>query len=208
MDFTVVTPPAPIVTLGEAKGYLGISSNDDDMVLMMLIEAAQAQIEPPLGSTGRAFGVQVIEATFERSEWPGRGLWLWYPPVLSVEAVSYMDAAGEEQDLPAGCHTLSKRGAFALLVPVASGPWPTDATGTIKVRYRAGYDAADPCLKPAKMAVILGVQGARNLARDVSVRREVTEGIGSTEWHVPDAATSLMRVAADRLLMGYWVPRS
>ncbi len=205
MHFAVVTPPAAIVTLAEAKGFLGISGTGDDAVLMMLIEAAQAQIEPPNGFTGRAFGIQVIEATFERCEWADCGLRLWYPPFISIVSVTYLDAAGDEQTLPADCYKTSDWGAFTIIAPVSSGSWPTDATGTIRVRYQAGYAGTDPQLKPAKMAIILGVQETRSLARDVLLKREVTDGVGATEWHVPDTATSLMKTAAERLLQGYKV---
>jgi uncharacterized phiE125 gp8 family phage protein len=100
----VIEPPAPLLTAAEVRARLGIS--DDDAVLSPLIKAVCAQIEPPGGWVGVAFGPQTLEQRSEwfADHWGGSFAKLRFPPLRTVESVKYIDTAGVEQTLdPAAC---------------------------------------------------------------------------------------------------------
>jgi uncharacterized phiE125 gp8 family phage protein len=143
MRLTLVTEPAQEpVGLGEAKDHLNIADDDHDGEVADAISAARARVET---LTGR----QLIEAVYELrfDQTPGeRVICLPRPPLIEVEAITYLDAAGDEQtwdasnyqvDAPAG--PKATRGRIA---PAPGVAWPTvktDAFNAFVVRFKAGY---------------------------------------------------------------------
>lgn len=208
MNVVVITPPAALVAPADVKTRLRIA--DDDAFLTALIAVAQAQIEPTESWVGRAFGLQTLEMRLDGRNWPTtETVDLAFPPLVSVSHVKYDDDAGAEQTLAPAEYRVSGIGAVRGLItpsPAARALSVRLGPEAIRIRYQAGYDATDPRLEPAKQAVVLAVSQLRNLARDdIFLKRETTEGIGTIEWAVSEAATKVIERAITSLLTPYRV---
>ncbi len=205
----IIEPPLPIVSLAEAKRFMRIIDGGDDMLVSMLVAAAQAEIEPPTSWVGRAFGEQTIELVVHGCVLKS-GIALPFPPLRSIVSVTYLDTAGVLQTLPEDAYTTC--GApIATLVPAHGQTWPEvlPAPNAVTVRFVAGYEDNDPQLMPARMAVILIAQRLRAMAReDVFVKRETVDGVGSTEWALTTQAADMAKQASDSMLARFriWGP--
>lgn len=206
----VITPPDPLLTADEVRTRLGVSETDG--VLEPLIAAACAQIEPPNGWVGRAFGLQTLEMRGPcfSDHWGGHELTLRFPPFRAFVSVKYLDANGVEQTLdPSLYGVIGAQGAdIARLVLAYGGAWPALRSDreAVRVRYTAGYDADDPQLEAAKSAVALAVRNLRSLsARDLAISAENVPGVGSRNYIVSQTASQVMSGAVNALLQGYRV---
>ncbi|KQP34298.1 hypothetical protein ASF27_01685 [Methylobacterium sp. Leaf102] len=91
MRVRVVTPPAPILTVEQAKRHLRVEGGDEDAYIVDLIAVATAWIDGPDGWLGRALGEQVLEAVVPSSAWAGER-WLPLPPLLDILGETPSDA--------------------------------------------------------------------------------------------------------------------
>jgi len=86
----LITPPAAEpVTLAEAKAHLRLEIDADDGLVAALIAAARSAVE---NETRRVLMAQTWRTAF--SDWPEAGVALPVVPVLSVEAVRWLDDDG------------------------------------------------------------------------------------------------------------------
>lgn len=131
----VIVPPPAIITLDEAKAHLRVDASDDDALIAGMTMGATAALDGPTGWLGRALGVQQLEVSIPHP----RGNWieLPFPPIISIDAVTYDDSSGAEQTVSPATYAL-RRGGIRLL----SGSWPAAEDG-IRVRYTAGYQSSD-----------------------------------------------------------------
>ena len=147
----VVTPPAPVVSLDEAKQHLRVSGTGEDALITGYIEAATQTLDGPGGWLGRAIGVQTLEVRFHLL--CGTSIKLPFPPVVSLVSVKYLDAGGVEQT--------ADLADFELLgeevVPAGSSfAWEGASLRreAVRIQYSAGY-ATTPA--PIKAAILLMV---------------------------------------------------
>ena len=117
----------------------GNESHPDDAMILAMLDAAVDQAEE---FTGRSIMLKTLEIAFD--EFPDGAIELPRPPF--VELVTFY--AGNDSDglLTADeDFTVDDYGDMVRLVPVTDWPTVTEATNTIKIRYRAGYSSeADP----------------------------------------------------------------
>lgn len=147
----VITPPAPVVSLEEAKMQCKVRHDEEDALIEMQIAAATAHIDGPGGWLGRAIGEQVLEARFD--SWCGSsGLELRYPPVIELVGLKWLGFDRTEVTGNVSSVELIDRTIY----PLASAPWNGGHWGreAIRVQYRAGY-ADVP--EPIKAAILLMV---------------------------------------------------
>lgn len=178
MRVVVIVPPAPIATPADIPG-----GNTGDALLLLMISAAQAEIDGPTGWLGRALGPQTLELTAD--EWPCE---LPYPPFLELVSASV-------DGVPVAGVTVSSAGRLRL---------PDGApAGEVVLRWRAGYDGTKTPMVPAnaKAAVILSTNMLRSLNRDdVFVEQEQVNGVGSTTWTVSkDVSEAIERTIGNLL---------
>lgn len=158
MTLLLVTPPATEpVTLAEAKLHLRVDHTADDALITALITAAREAIE---GETTRSLVATSWEKRFAALPLPGAALVLPRAPLLSVSAVTYIDAAGAEQtlapatyavDAPAGPHA-----GFGKLRQAYGATWPTprDEANAVRVAFTAGYATVPGALRAALLLVL------------------------------------------------------
>lgn len=136
MRTRVVAPPAPIISLVDAKKHLRVDWEDDDALIEGLVQAAVQHIDGPTGWVGRCFGPQTLEAVLERWE---RTVRLPCEPIIGIESVKYLDGSGVLQTVAPADY------GFGSSLWFRSG-WSAPAVGRfpdpIRIRYRAGYNGA------------------------------------------------------------------
>ncbi|MGA0561703.1 hypothetical protein ACO2RV_04580 [Ancylobacter sp. VNQ12] len=207
MTVIVVEPAQPLLDASALRRLVpGLDGLDDDH-LNMLISVAQQSIEPPLGWARCAFGRQTLEMVMDGFASALAVIDLPHPPLRSIVSITFEQAPGGAITLPETAYWVFSDGLFGAVRPAVGTAWPSGC-GIARIRYVAGYDAADPRLLPAKQAIALSVQALRVFAReDLFLKREKTDGVGEREWAVSPSAERMMRDAADRLLQPYRIPR-
>lgn len=192
MAVRVISGPAPIVTPAEVPG--GHASND--ATITALIAAVQASIDGPTGWLGRALGVQTLAMT--RAGF-SRIIRLPYEPVTSITSIVYRDTEGTAHTVDIADYRLAGSNAIVFGTDY-NFPTAECAPDAVTITYEAGYPAEDMPAS-AKQAVIIGVQQMKPLAeRDLSLREEDVEGVGSTTYTVSEASAALVKSATESLL--------
>lgn len=158
MTAILITPPsAAVLTRDEVKRHLRVDFDDDNELIDGMIEAAVNDLDPAGGGwLGRALRPQTWElqlAGFWQAhcpdDYPPGAIVLPYPPLISIDSVTYVDGAGVTQTLSAGS-------GYRILAQVAIAPpygqrWPSvrcDAAA-VKIRFTCGYPVADANADPA-----------------------------------------------------------
>jgi len=165
MSVDVITPPADIDLLAEAKAQMRVEHDEEDIYISRLVRAALQWIDGPDGYLGRCVRVQTLEASFDRF---GREplIWLPYPPFVELVSVKYDDVDGEEVTLDLAKVGLKRqRGVF--IRGGACWPRARSATDAVRVRYTAGYPDGIP--EPILEAVL------QLVAHWYAVREPVTD---------------------------------
>lgn len=149
MRVVVVTPPEPadVVSLDDAKLHLHVTHNDEDTLIPTYVAAAFGHIDGPKGWLGRCIGLQTLEARLDG--FSCRTIRLPYPEVISVQSVTYLDAAGDEQ-------TTAFQQYGDEIEPGLGLSWPLPQFGreTVRIRYTAGYQIVP---EPIRAAILFMV---------------------------------------------------
>lgn len=158
---TLVTPPDVFpVSLAEARAQLGITTTTvHDAMINRLIAAATAKVDGETGILGRALVTQEWKLTLDC--FPTE-IVVPLPPLQSVEEITFLDAAGEEQTLATDKYAVlgiggSKR---ARIVPAYGKSWPAtwDFAESVTVSFTAGYgDDEESVPEPLRAAILLHV---------------------------------------------------
>lgn len=133
--FRRVTAPATLpVALDQAKEWLRVDHDADDLLIGALIAAAVDHLDGMRGILGYALEPQTWEMTAPC--WPFGQIILPLGPVVSITSVKYLDTEGVEQTLPTSDYRLEGS-------RVARGfgtYWPATATAgdAVRVRWVAG----------------------------------------------------------------------
>lgn len=143
MPLTLITPPSTEpVTLAEAKLFCRVDDDltKDDGLISALIVAARDQAEHILG---RALMAQTWERTLDAFPHDG-DIELGYPPVQSVESVTYVDPAGAEQTLSSGSYLLDSATIPGWVILGNDEEWPETmvTANAVRVRFISGYASA------------------------------------------------------------------
>lgn len=186
----LTAPTEEPITLAEARSYLRISDDDivDDALLAGLITTARRSAEH---RTGRALVTQLWRETL--NEWPVDSfIELSRSPLVSVQAISYLDGDGTRQTIDAADYQVVTDALVGAVQPAyGSAGWPTcrETPGSIHVDYTAGYGGASAVPQPIKawMLLAIGTWYAQReaLVTDVSVSelpRAFWEGLLDPYW--------------------------
>lgn len=166
-------PTVEPVTLSEALDHLRISGSDSDAVVEAAIVAAREQVETEAGC---ALVTQEWIGYLDR--FPCGAVELPLPPVQSVEAVNYYDAAGVEQVLSPTLYVTDLVSWPARILPAYGTVWPVTEVGrpnAVSIEFTTGFgdDASDV---PRKLrAAVLLLVGELYESREAASERPRSE---------------------------------
>lgn len=134
---SVEEPPFEPVSLVTAKLHCKVEdTDDDDLFTDILIPAARARAEE---LTGRAFVPHVFELVMDQFPASDEPIELLYSPLVSVESVTYTDAAGDLHTIDAADLVIDTRGLPGSIAPASGWPSSSGHRGSIVIRYTGGY---------------------------------------------------------------------
>jgi uncharacterized phiE125 gp8 family phage protein len=150
----LAAPAAPVVSLAEAQIHVRAENVEESALLTSMVLAATAQAE---AYCRRRFVTQRWRGTFDR--FPAGAFLLPHPPLVSVEAITYVDPAGVVQTLVPTKYVVRTTETPGEVVPAYGTAWPAarDVPDAVAVEFTCGY--GDPAAVPdaIKRAVLLFV---------------------------------------------------
>jgi len=156
MGLTLLIAPAEEpVSLAEARAHLRVEHSADDALIGALIAAAREAAET---RTGRALVTQRWRLTLDT--WPTHGeIVIPWPALVSVEAISYLDADGVRQTLDATAYQIISDTQPGEVWPAYNTAWPSCRVtpGSIRIDYTAGYGAATAVPQSIKAWILLAL---------------------------------------------------
>lgn len=128
-------PAAEPVTLADAKAHLRVDVEDDDAYIDALIAAARRRAEALCNrsfiSTGWTMTLDAFPTT----------IYLPRSPVISVDAIRYIDDAGDQQTLATSEYRTDLAMRQGRIVPAYGETWPTTrpVINAVEVDFTAGW---------------------------------------------------------------------
>lgn len=161
----LVAPAVEPVTFAEAKAHLSAIGDSDDALISRLIAAAVDALDGPDGKLGRCMVAQKW-----RLDLPGgfedRYIRLPLPPVISVDAVSFIDSAGDEHAF--ADYEIMGLGATAGCVLAPRTLWPFARVASIE--FTCGFGAAAAAVpEDLRNAILSAVATSYALRETVSL---------------------------------------
>ena len=153
MGLVLLTPPAtPLVTLDEAMLHLRAGGVAESALIEGLVEAATAQAE---AFTRRRFVTQSWRLTLDRL--PSGALLLPYPPLRSVESLTYINGVGSLATLDPESYRVRTAESPGEVVPAYGRAWPATRpdADAVQVEFTCGYGAPDAVPEAIRRAVLL-----------------------------------------------------
>lgn len=218
----------PAVTLADAKAGLGITDASQDATVTAAIAAAADALDPATGGwLGRALRTQQWELQLRsfgqraglaglpyvnpRTPAQAHQIVLPYPPLVSVDSVKYLDAAGVDQTLVlgAGYRVIGMGQTFgkAAIAPPYGQSWPVPRVdeASIRIRFTCGYDdsaALTAMPRSLKQAIILGARALMSVAaHDMLLLVDRVEGVGEQRFQNTPAVADIVNKAVRSLLI-------
>lgn len=148
MNLTVITPPEEEpVSVATAKAHLRVDTTADDALIETYLKAARELCE---GLARRSFVTQTFRLVLD--DFPSAPLKLPRPPLQSVDAVTYLDADGNEHDwTDFTADTGSEPGKVIFnSLPTAS----LQESGAVAIEFTAGYESAADLPNVFVMAIL------------------------------------------------------
>lgn len=189
-------PASEPVTLAEAKAQCGVASSDKDAVLTLLISASRTFVE-------NYCGIRIVSQTVEVEcdDWADFRR-LSIAPIIDVAAIEYVDTLGVAQTIPTTVYVVNDYSLQPCIALKYNQRWPATQMGSkIKVTATVGYETVPADLKAA---ILLSISKHFSMSgRDMGVRSEAVEGIGTTQWGGIEQTAGQLDTAATILLENY-----
>lgn len=139
----VGSPQGNVISLDDLKAHLRVDTSDDDGLLRGYLAAATATAESATGRVLLPSGFEYVADGFSCLDVPA-------VPLRGDASLVYLDPAGVEQTADtAGFYTIETSSGFRVVI-TSVFTWPTISSraDAVRVRFQAGYDAADPVPDP------------------------------------------------------------
>ncbi|UNK78123.1 hypothetical protein MNQ96_11050 [Sphingopyxis granuli] len=169
---TLVPPQDRAVTLEEARQQLRLDAHDEDMLLAVHLDAAQAELE-------RLADLRLCPQTLAMvlDAWPDE-ITVPVRPV-TIAAITFTATGGATVTLPEAAYVARARHGFVHIRSAAGTSWPTLAPdGQITITLSAGFAEGHPDLAIARAAILVKTaslfenrEGAGCLAFDTLVNQ-------------------------------------
>ncbi|MEP0320595.1 head-tail connector protein [Bauldia litoralis] len=153
MTAALITGPAlEPVSLADVKAHLRVDASDEDALLTAAIVSARVHVE---SATRRVLIEQGWRIYYDA--WPRRRIVrLPVAPLMSVDAVTIYDAAGDPQVVDAEDYEADVAASPARLVLAANAPTPVGrAVNGIEIDVTAGYGATSVDVPAALRQAVL-----------------------------------------------------
>jgi uncharacterized phiE125 gp8 family phage protein len=137
----LTAPAIELVTLAEVKQHCRVDTSDDDGFLERAIKSSREVIEGPTGA-----GIVMLASQWQmRLDCFATEIWIPTGPVISIDAVAYVDAAGALQTLGADQYQWRKGHYEARIRPAYGRAWPTlrHVFDAVRVTFTAGFAGTD-----------------------------------------------------------------
>lgn len=134
---TTTTEP---VTASEVKTLLPLTGTDFDTRIALLIPSMRLLAEQ---ITGRALAVSTWQLKLD--EFPHNEIRLLWPPLVSVQSITYVDTAGATITLAGAAYYVDLHSEPGWVLPAANTDWPAthDSANAVTVSYTAGTAAPE-----------------------------------------------------------------
>ncbi len=185
------------ITLAEAKAYLRETSSDHDDLITALITDAREEIEAdtwralvPLTKTVQLRGFPVAEpGAFGLVNPAPLQIVLPRPPLISIESLTYIDAAGVERSYDVETLRIDIRHEPGTIEPPYGSTWPEtrDDPAAVVIEFVCGYPTTDDVPQMLKAAVRL-------------ILSQLYEHAEPTELARAGGGTGQTRTTLDRIL--------
>jgi uncharacterized phiE125 gp8 family phage protein len=146
----LTAPAVEPLTLAEVKEACRIDGVDQDGFLSRATKAARELIEGPDGA-----GLVLIASRW-RQRFDGfvSSLWLPMGPVIGIEGIDYVDAAGVLQTLPPAAYHWRKGRYEARIQPAHGLTWPVARRqyDAVQVTFTAGFPGTE--VEPPSLGVV------------------------------------------------------
>lgn len=138
----VQKPSAAAVSLEVAKSHLRVTFDDDNTIISSFVDAAADAAQKFMG---RAIKPQVWD--FVTDEFPDDEdfIEIPLPPLIEVIGIYYKDAVGVEQTLDSAEYFVDSITEPGRIYIKDNYSWPTTSEneGSVRVRFRCGYNDTD-----------------------------------------------------------------
>ena len=179
MIATIYTEPTvEPLSVDDAKTHLRITSNDDDIYISSLINAARKYIE---SYTGRVLITQTWDMYINAFPIDDTPIEIPKSPLSSVTSITYVDNAGASQTLSSSVYTVDTDSTPGRVYLAYSQAWPAtrDQRKAVKVRFVAGYGSSGDSVPEAiNHALMLIVQSMKEQPTD-KVKEYIDEAVAS-----------------------------
>lgn len=155
MGLTQVTEPSELpLTLEEVKHFVRIDdcSSEDNALLW-------AQMNAAVDWAQKYTQQQFVTATWELTlgDFPAveRGILLPYPPLQSVESITYVDVQGNTQTLSSSKYNVITTSPAGFVEPAYGELWPNTRpiAEAVTIRYKAGFGESSAVPETIKIAL-------------------------------------------------------
>lgn len=138
----VAAPDEGLVSLADAKLYIGVPDDTEDALLGTLIGAASNYLDGPAGILHRSIREWTYEIELDCFPRSGESIEIPLSPLQSVVAFTYRDTAEAEQTVPTANYEHRILNGLSYLSPKGEG-WPeSHADHRIVLRYK-GYNGSE-----------------------------------------------------------------
>ena len=186
---------------GLIRRKVGLASGDTSRDVELTAERAGA-----LGHAEAYCGIHILPQTVEMTCTGFCDLArLPAAPLRAIAGISYVDTAGATQTLDGSVYEERLDGLMPSVALAYGAAWPAVRPGSrITVTATAGYSAPGAVPGDIVMALVLLAAGSSLMGgRDMLVRTEATEGVGSTTFGGVVEVSSAQRTAVEALLANY-----
>ncbi|OQY26232.1 MAG: hypothetical protein B6244_14130 [Candidatus Cloacimonetes bacterium 4572_55] len=140
--YTKITnePTVEPVSLTEAKLHLRVDHNDDDVLIAGLIQSARQSCE---NYEGKSYCVRTytlkMDSLFD--------VCLPYPPLISVDSITYIDDDGDTQTLSTDIYDIDTHSDPGYIYLAYNQTWPMTRSelNAVTITYKSGYMTKFTC---------------------------------------------------------------
>jgi uncharacterized phiE125 gp8 family phage protein len=144
-------PAVEPITLSEMKAYLRLDDDDQDELVSGLIRAARLMVESVSRRVLIEQGWRIVMDCWP----PGGKVALPISPLLAVDGIKVLDAAGVGTDMASGSFEADAASAPPCIA-VSHAPEPGKARNGIEIKLRAGYGASSDAV-PATLRLAIKI---------------------------------------------------